>query len=151
KIKTNGFIWEGGGVREENGAMQLALGAKGTCYVELKVKGAKKDLHSSRGAIYENPVWKLIWALNTIQNEDEEILIEGFYDNIIPPSKTDFELINNMHLDESKMLNNVGLNNFILNLKGERLRRKYLLEPTSTICGIQAGYTGEGSKTVLPS
>ncbi|WP_088052532.1 M20/M25/M40 family metallo-hydrolase [Virgibacillus dakarensis] len=151
KIKTDGFIWEGGGVREDDGTMQVALGVKGTCYVELKAKGAKTDIHSSEAAIVENPVWRLIWALNTIKNEQEEILIDGFYDQVKKPSETDLKLIEEMQLDENGKLAGLGLDSFLLNLEGTDLKEKYYFKPTGTICGIQAGYTGEGTKTVLPS
>lgn len=151
KIQTDGFIWEGGGVRETDGTMQIALGVKGTCYVELRVKGAKTDIHSSEAAIIENPVWRLVWALNTLKNENEEVLIDGFYDQIINPSETDLKLIEEMPMDESGKLETLGLKNYLLELNGIDLKKKYLFEPTCTICGIHAGYTGVGSKTVLPA
>src|SRR5690606_20858854 len=75
-LKTDGIIWEGGvrGVNDKR--LHVGLGVKGICYVELICKGAKSDLHSSEAAIIENPAWRLIWALNTIKNEHEEILIQ---------------------------------------------------------------------------
>src|SRR5699024_110326 len=88
KMKTDGFIWEGG-ERAYDGSLEVGLGAKGICYVELIAKAANRDLHSSEAPIIENPAWRLVWALNTLKDENENILIDGFYDDIIPvPEKT---------------------------------------------------------------
>lgn len=150
KIKTDGFLWEGG-ERGYDGSLDVGLGVKGNCYVELSAKGAKRDLHSSEAPIIENPAWRLVWALNTLKNEKEEILIDGFYDDIIPTNKEVFKYLEDIPYDEEQTLKDRGLKNFLHGVTGEELKKKLFLEPTCTICGFKSGYTGEGSKTVLPS
>ncbi|WP_404455342.1 M20/M25/M40 family metallo-hydrolase [Virgibacillus necropolis] len=151
KMSTDGIIWEGGTKGVFDGKLHVGLGVKGMCYVELTAKGANSDLHSSEAAVIENPAWRLIWALNTIKNDDEVILIDGFYDNIKPSSILENEYLNLMDYKEEELLEKYGLKNFLLNLSGQELKNKLLFQPTCTICGIDSGYTDVGSKTVLPS
>lgn len=150
KMETDGFLWEGG-ERATDGGLDVGLGVKGICYVELVAKSAIRDLHSSEAPIIENPAWRLVWALNTLKNEDEEILIDGFYDDVTPVTDDELEFIDKVPFDEKTVLEDRGLSNFLKNVSGSELKQKLFLEPTCTICGIESGYTDEGSKTVLPS
>jgi acetylornithine deacetylase/succinyl-diaminopimelate desuccinylase-like protein len=151
KLATDGIIWEGGVRGVEDRRLHVGLGVKGICYVELIAKGANTDLHSSEAAVIENPAWKLIWALNTLKNEHEEILIEGFYDDISPLTETDKKFIQSIPYDEEATKRLYSINQFLKNVTGNELKERLTAEPTCTICGIESGYTGEGSKTVLPS
>ncbi|SDM66450.1 Acetylornithine deacetylase/Succinyl-diaminopimelate desuccinylase [Fictibacillus solisalsi] len=151
KLQTDGIIWEGGTRGAEDKRLHVGLGVKGICYVELICKGAKNDLHSSEAAIIENPAWRLIWALATLKNEQEEILIKGFYDDIASLSETDKKIIGTMAYDEEAIKKLYAINGFLKDVSGDALKERLTAEPTCTICGIESGYTGEGSKTVLPS
>jgi len=150
KLRTNGIIWEGGS-KNINGSLQIGLGVKGLCYVELYARGANDDLHSSNAAIIENPAWRLIWALSTLKNEKDEILIDGFYDTIKQPTQEDMEYLENIIYEEEVMKKSMGIKSFINNLTSVELKKKLLYEPTCNICGINSGYIGKGEKTVLPS
>lgn len=150
KIHSDGCVWEFG-YRDADGALQVSLGVKGMLYVELRAIGANTDLHSAQAAIIESPVWKLVWALNTLKNEDEKILIPGFYDDIEPIKELDEQMLAHYKLDEAALLNKLELDRFVLGLDGHALKHKHIFEPTCNICGIVSGYTGEGTKTVLPS
>lgn len=121
------------------------------CYVELRAKVAKHDLHSLNAAIVENPAWRLVQALSTLKNNQDEILIDGFYDSIRKPTAEDMDFLENMIYEEDVMKESMGIKHFINNLTGIELKKKLLYEPTCNICGIESGYIEEGSKTVLPS
>ncbi|YCA11832.1 M20/M25/M40 family metallo-hydrolase [Bacillus sp. AK128] len=150
KLKADGCIWEFG-YKNPDGRLQVSLGVKGMCYVELRVKGANIDLHSANASVIENPAWRLIWALNTLKNEKEEILIEGFYDKVLKPDQQEVKVLEDMVYQEEETLKKLELESFVLNLSGTPLKERLIFQPTCTICGIESGYTGQGSKTVLPS
>ncbi|TWT06782.1 M20/M25/M40 family metallo-hydrolase [Planococcus sp. CPCC 101016] len=150
KIHADGCVWEFG-YRDADGALQVSLGVKGMLYVELSVEAANTDLHSAQAAIIESPVWKLVWALNTLKDQKERITIPGFYDDVESITQLDEEMLAHYRLDEAETLNKLGIEGFLLNLEGMALKRKHLFEPTCNICGIFSGYIGEGTKTVLPS
>jgi len=149
-LKADGCIWESGYVDRE-GRLQVYTGMKGILYVEFNVKCAKRDLHSSMGTIIPNPAWRLIWALSTIKSPDEKILIEGFYDNVREPSKEDLEALEKIPFDEEFIKGLTGVKEFTKKVSGLRLKIEHFFKPTATIDGLISGYTGKGSKTVLPS
>jgi acetylornithine deacetylase/succinyl-diaminopimelate desuccinylase-like protein len=150
KVKTDGIIWEGG-IKGDDGRLEVGLGVKGICYVELRVRGAASDVHSSEAPIVINPAWRLIWALNTLKNENDEILVKGFYDKVKPLTPEERQLVHALDFDETGKLKSLNLKQFLQGTSGNELKERLLSKPTCTICGIQAGYTGEGAKTVLPA
>ena len=149
-LAADACIWEGGGVDWE-GTPQVTLGLKGILYVELGVRSAARDSHSSYATIVPNPAWRLVWALSTLKDRDENILIPGFYDDVREPTQAEREAVARMPSEDEQLKEEMGLTGFLQGLRGEAFRRRHLFEPTCTICGIESGYTGEGTKTVLPA
>lgn len=149
-LKADACIWECGGVnwRDEP---TIALGVKGILYVQLEVRGATTDLHSSMGTVVPNPAWRLIWALASLKDIDENIQINDFYDKVRPTTEEEIETIKAMPLDEKEIKKNLGIKHFVKDAIGLDYKLRHILESTCTICGLESGYTGPGSKTVLPS
>jgi len=151
-IKADGCIWEAGGkdIQENPG---LYMGAKGILYVELEARGANRDLHSSQATVVPNPAWRLVWALSTLKDRDEDILIQGFYDEVAEPTPEEMEHLRRIaaQRDDDLSRRDLGLDKYLLGVSGLQLVKRNLFQPTCTICGFGAGYTGPGSKTVLPS
>lgn len=150
KIQADACVWEFG-YKDGEGRIEVSLGVKGLLYVELFAKGANTDLHSAQASIIESPVWHLVKALNLLKDQHDRILIPGFYDDITPLTEEDLAMIQQYKIEETKLKEHLGIEKFVNDLTGEELKKKHIFEPTCNICGIQSGYTGEGSKTVLPS
>ncbi len=147
---ADGYLWEGDGVDERNRPI-VTLGAKGILYVELKARGAKRDVHSSMAPIVPNPAWRLVWALSSIKGPDEKIRVPGWYDDVVPPSDDEIRLIEEAPFEEEEEKRELGLKEYLLGLRGIESRKALYFSPTCNICGFDAGYKGLGSKTVLPS
>jgi acetylornithine deacetylase/succinyl-diaminopimelate desuccinylase-like protein len=152
KLAADACIWEFGGVDHREVPMQY-LGMRGICYVELSVETAKVDVHSGLGgSIFPNAAWRLIWALSSLKNTDERILIPGFYDPVIPPTGRDIELAKALPEVAEEYKSRYGIDHFLKGLTGGvELFLAEVFEPTCTICGLTSGYQGAGSKTVLPA
>lgn len=152
KLKADACIWEFGGVDHRDKPMQY-LGLRGICYVELSVTALGIDVHSGLGgSIFPNAAWRLIWALNSLKGPDEKIRIDGFYDDVIPPTERDRELMAKLPDVEEVYKKQYGVKEFIKGLKGGvDLKMEEVFTPTCTICGITSGYQGPGSKTVQPA
>ena len=152
-LKSDYGVWESG-YMNPNGRPGIYLGVKGMLYVELLAKGASKDMHSGSATTIPNPAWRLVWALSSIKNPEEQILIPGFYDDVLPPTAKEMELlrdaIDDKELAEQKA-KGLGLRSYLLDLHGLELHKRSLFSPTANICGFKSGYIGEGQKTVLPS
>ena len=147
---VDGCLWEFGG-KDINERPELWCGLKGDVYVELHAHGAKRDLHSAYAAIVGDPAWRLTWALATLKDADERILIDDFMDHVRPPTAAEMEALKSIPFDDEKEKAELGIPAFVNNLSGLDLVKKYLYEPTCTICGLYSGYIGPGSKTVLPN
>lgn len=149
-FKADAGIWESGSKNTKN-ELTIYLGVKGILYVELIAKGPSRDVHSAGATIIPNPAWRLIKALSTLKDENENILIPGFYDDVIPPSKREIEHIKNIEFDSERLKKSLGLKRLLLGLEGFEALKRNLYAPTCNICGLISGYTGPGGKTVLPS
>lgn len=151
-LSADGCIWEFGGVDHREVPMQY-LGLRGICYVELSVATANVDVHSGLGgSIFPNAAWRLVWALNTLKGPDERIRIPGFYDNVVPPSARDRQLMAELPDLAEEYKQRYGVDYFLKGLTGGvELNLAEVFEPTCTICGLTSGYQGPGTKTVLPA
>jgi acetylornithine deacetylase/succinyl-diaminopimelate desuccinylase-like protein len=151
-LAADACIWEFGGVDQREVPIQY-LGLRGICYVELSVETAATDVHSGLGgSIFPNAAWRLIWALNTLKGPDERIRLPGYYDDVLPPSARDRELMAALPEASEEYRGRFGVTHFLHGLTGGvELHLTEVFEPTCTICGLTAGYQGPGLKTVLPA
>jgi acetylornithine deacetylase/succinyl-diaminopimelate desuccinylase-like protein len=147
---SDGCLWEGARV-DRSGRPQLYLGLKGILYVELRARGASRDMHSSWAPLVPNPAWKLVWAISTLKDENNRLTLDGLMRYVAEPPEEDMELLDKIPFDEEEIKEDLGLPELLGGVKGTEAVRSLLYSPTCTICGMVAGYTGEGSKTVLPS
>ena len=90
-LAADGCVWEDTTTRVDTPV--LSLGNKGLCYMELTCRTANVDFHSSNAQIYENAAWRMTWALSTMKDRDENVLVEGFYDDVLPITEIEDELI----------------------------------------------------------
>jgi len=148
-LKADACLWEGG-QRDPKGRPAIYLGMKGLLYVELRSKTASVDQHSSLAPILPNPAWRLIWALNTFKDQNERVLVDGFYDHVLKPSKKDLKMLQKIPLEEKDYRDTFGVRSFLRGLRGMELKKTLYFTPTCTICGFDSGYKGPGAKTVNP-
>src|ERR671910_1810379 len=149
-LAADACLWEGS-MKDESGRPMIFCGTKGLLYVELRAKGASHDLHSMYGGLAPNPAWRLVQALRTIKDENGEITLYGLDELVEPPSKEDLEAIEEIPFDQAALKESWGVKGFDRGLIGKEALKEYLLRPTANIAGIQSGYTGPGSKTIVPS
>jgi acetylornithine deacetylase/succinyl-diaminopimelate desuccinylase-like protein len=144
-----------------NGVPTITLGCKGSAPFELECSGQfwgrgprKFDIHSSYAAIVDNPAWRLIHALSTLTDpvHPEKVLVEGFYDNVLPPSEEDLDLVEQFapRFDEESIKQVLQVDRFMGEVHGKEALMKLLFSPTMNIQGIYGGYTGPDFKTSMP-
>ncbi len=147
-LAADGCVWEDNTVRER--VPNLALGNKGLCYIELRCRTANVDFHSSNAQMYENAAWRITWALASMKDENENVLVEGFYDGIEPLTDKEEDLVQKAATYDGKTRREkFELRRFVLDLPDEDLARRHLTTPSFNIAGFDAGYTGEGVKTIV--
>jgi len=128
----------------------ITLGIRGIITMDLEVLGAKTDAHSgSNGGLLYNPNHALIELLALLRDSDGHIQVPSFYDDVLPLSVDDKELIS-FEFDEHEYSEMFGA----LPTGGEKnyspLERNWM-RPTLEINGITGGYSGSGFKTVIPA
>jgi acetylornithine deacetylase/succinyl-diaminopimelate desuccinylase-like protein len=149
-LAADACLWEGS-MKDEAGRPMIFCGTKGMAYVELRAKGASHDLHSMYGGIVPNPAWRLVQALGTIKDENGNITLDGLDELAEEPSERDLEAIGEIQFSAEALKKSWGVNAFDRDLSGEEALTEMLLRPTANIAGFMSGYTGPGSKTIVPS
>lgn len=129
----------------------LTTGLRGLAYWEVEVTGPNRDLHSGHfGGAVANPINVLCKLMADITDADGRITIPGFYDDVEEVSEAERQMIAQVPFDEAKYKAAIGVD-ALFGEKGYSTLERNSCRPSFDICGIWGGYTGEGSKTVLPS
>ena len=97
-----------------------------------------------------NPINVLCGMLDKVIDADGRITIPGFYDKVLPIPEAEREMIREIPFDEQKYMQAIGVD-ALQGEAGYNTLERNSCRPSFDICGIWGGYTGEGSKTVLPS
>jgi acetylornithine deacetylase/succinyl-diaminopimelate desuccinylase-like protein len=149
-LQANGCVWDEG-YKDTKDNLVISLGFKGISFIELRVQGARTELHSKWGGVVSNPAWRVVQALSTITSPKGVITIDGFTSYIAPPTEEDLEALKHIHLDEGALKKDFRITGFMRGMKGQTLVKELVFGPTCTICGVHTGYTEAGAKTVLPA
>lgn len=129
----------------------ITVGLRGLTYLEVEVKGPNADLHSGIfGGAVANPINILCQMIASLTDERNRINIPGFYDDVLVVSDEERALMAQapFNLEEYKKALDIEE---IHGEEGYTTIERTGIRPTLDVCGIWGGYTGEGSKTVLPS
>jgi acetylornithine deacetylase/succinyl-diaminopimelate desuccinylase-like protein len=149
-LHADGCLWEGSGF-DETGRPVLALGTKGLLYVQLDVQGTGVDAHSGSAPILPSAAWLLVQALATLRTPEGQVRIPGFYDAVRPLTDAQRAAIANQSDMDDYMKQAFQVEQFVDGLSGVALRERAATTPTCNIAGLLSGYTGHGTKTVLPA
>ncbi|MBZ9716089.1 M20/M25/M40 family metallo-hydrolase [Deinococcus multiflagellatus] len=147
-LKADGVWWEFGAITPE-GRPVLYAGLKGIVCVELRCVVAGSDLHSSNGAVVDNPLWRLAAVVASLRGADGTVLIPGFHDDVRPPSEADLAAIARLPGSGEALRDTYAVTR-PLGESGE-YHTRLNLKPVVNVNGFHGGYGGEGSKTVLPA
>ena len=133
------------------GLPSICYGLRGIAFGEITVRGPKRDLHSgSFGGAVDNPIEVLANMIAQLKDEDRKVTIPGFYDDVLELGKNEKKELNKLPHSDKKYKEDLNVNA----LNGEKdfttLERVWA-RPTLELNGIWGGYTGEGSKTIIPS
>lgn len=129
----------------------ITTGLRGLAYWEIEVTGANRDLHSGIfGGAVANPINELAKILAQLIDKDGKITVPEFYDDVEKVSKKERDLIAEIPFDKEEYKKDLGIKHLFGEKSYSTIERTGI-RPTMDLCGIWGGYTGEGSKTVLPS
>jgi acetylornithine deacetylase/succinyl-diaminopimelate desuccinylase-like protein len=129
----------------------INCGMRGLSYVEVKVTGPDKDLHSGHyGGAVANPINVLCDMISSLIDEDGRITVKGFYDEVVELSAEDRAKLSRAPFDLQEYMDFLKINE-VKGEKGYTSLERTGIRPSLDVNGIWGGFTGEGAKTVLPS
>jgi len=134
------------------GVPSVETGLRGLCYVEIQVRTSKTDLHSGLyGGAAPNAHETLVRILAALKSADGRIRIPGLYEAVERPSKKVRDGWARLPFSEHKFLREEVGSKALTGLKQYSVLERLWALPTLEIHGIMGGFTGEGSKTVIPA
>lgn len=143
------------------GKVSMPMGVKGIWYVELISQGGPQggpkeaEVHGSNKSILDSPVWRLIQAMSTLTDETGNVcLVDGFYDSIRAPNLEEQRLTNAVLpawlAEEKARKDALKVDRWIGDMTAEETLYENLFNPSFNVDGLVSGYTGVGTKTILP-
>src|SRR5215472_14278933 len=124
---------------------------RGMTYAQIEVHGPKEDLHSGFwGGATHNPALALVELLAKLYNPDNTIAVPGFYDDVVPLSKEERDMIAKTAITETQFKEATGVP-ATWGDKKFTLRERVSARPTLDINGLWSGYSGPGPKTIIPA
>lgn len=134
------------------GVPAITLGLRGIVGGEIEVSGAARDLHSGiYGGVAPNPFQALAEILTALKDKNGRILVPGFYDRVAPPPAEEKAGWERLPFDEAAFLRNEIGAPALTGEPGYGALERMWARPTLEIHGMPGGFTGAGSKTVIPA
>ena len=129
----------------------INCGMRGLAYLEVKVTGPNKDLHSGHyGGAVANPINVLCDLISSLIDKDGRITVPGFYDKVVELTPDERKMLARAPFDMDEFKEFLDINE-VKGEKGYTTMERIGIRPSLDVCGIWGGYTGQGAKTVLPS
>jgi len=147
---ADGALKEGGALDSE-GRPILSLGGKGILYCQFRVRTMTRDAHSGGATHYPNAASRLAQAFASLMDAKGRVQIDGFYDDVRKPTDADRAMLERMPFDARATREVVGIEGFAFGRTDDEAKWASVFEPTCNVCGIESGYNGPGSKTVIPA
>ena len=129
----------------------LGYGLRGLAYMELHVSGPSQDLHSGQfGGAVANPANVLVEMLAALHDYQGRVTVPGFYDRVRPLSAEERASLAELPFDAEAWRNEAGVPQ-LAGEEGFSTLERLWVRPTLDINGLWGGYSGEGSKTIIPA
>ncbi|MGE5357789.1 MAG: dipeptidase [Bacteroidales bacterium] len=133
------------------GVPSICYGLRGISYFQIDLRGTNTDLHSgSFGGAVANPATVLAQVIAQLKDRSGRVRIPGFYDDVRPLTDQEREEFKRLPFDERRYRKEIGAPKLFGETGYSTLERTWA-RPTLDVNGLLAGFTGEGSKTVIPA
>jgi acetylornithine deacetylase/succinyl-diaminopimelate desuccinylase-like protein len=130
----------------------LTTSLRGMLYAQIDVTGSPVDLHSGGfGGAVQNPANALARIITLLKAEDGTVLVPGFYDDVVAPTRAERFEISSLPFDEEAFRAQTGVSELVAGEPGWSVLECMGIRPTLDVNGMWAGFTGEGSKTIIPA
>jgi len=136
----------------EGNVPAMTTSLRGMLYTQIDVTGAPLDLHSGGfGGAVQNPANALARIITELKSASGRVLVPGFYDDVVEPTKQERFEMSCLPFDESDFHRQTGVPELVAGEPGFTLLECMGVRPTLDVNGIWGGFTGEGSKAIIPA
>jgi acetylornithine deacetylase/succinyl-diaminopimelate desuccinylase-like protein len=136
----------------EGNVPALTTSLRGMMYAQIDVTGGPIDLHSGGfGGAVQNPANALARIITELKAASGRVLVPGFYDDVVDPTREERFEISCLPFDEADFHKVTGVPELVVGEPGFTLLECMGIRPTLDVNGIWGGFTGEGSKTIIPA
>jgi acetylornithine deacetylase/succinyl-diaminopimelate desuccinylase-like protein len=149
RLRADACLWESY-LRRDDGRPEIGSGCRGLVYVELTLRALRRDQHSAFAGVFRSAPVELAHALASLVGVDGRPTIDGFLEDVVPPSAADREALASIPAPSGDDAARPGSDPFVARPAAE-LGARLVVEPTVNVAGFLAGHTGPGAKTVLPA
>ncbi|HET8587461.1 MAG TPA: dipeptidase [Candidatus Limnocylindria bacterium] len=137
---------------DDEGTPAITYGLRGIAYFEVKVHGPYQDLHSGQyGGGVDNPANVLVRMLASLHDEHGRVTIPGFYDKVRELTDAERAAYAALPFDEEEWRTAIDVPAAGQGERGFTLLERMSARPTLDVNGLWGGYSGEGSKTIIPA
>jgi acetylornithine deacetylase/succinyl-diaminopimelate desuccinylase-like protein len=147
--RLDGDVWLfGDGPVHQSGRVQVVYGVRGVMGLEITCYGPRRPLHSGHyGNWAPNPIAALAELLAGLRDSEGRIRIEGFYDDVEPPSDLARKALEEAPAPDGPLVEELALGR----TEGGRGLSESLLLPALNLRGVRAAQVGEGARNVIPT
>jgi acetylornithine deacetylase/succinyl-diaminopimelate desuccinylase-like protein len=129
----------------------LTVGLRGITYMQVDVRNSDVDLHSgSYGGAVINPANALASMIASLHDENRHVTVPGFYDDVVELTPDDRAALAALPFDEANYLAGIDAKATQGEAGFSTVERRGA-RPTLDVNGIWGGFTGDGSKTIIPA
>jgi acetylornithine deacetylase/succinyl-diaminopimelate desuccinylase-like protein len=140
---------DSGMVSPDNPTIVYAL--RGLAYFEIRVYGPDHDLHSGVfGGVIHNPAQALCEIITGMHDSQNRVTLPGFYDHVLELSAEEREQLARLPMNDQYYVNQTGSPK-VWGEEGFTSTERVSARPTLEVHGLYSGFTGQGSKTVIPA
>jgi acetylornithine deacetylase/succinyl-diaminopimelate desuccinylase-like protein len=130
----------------------MCVGMRGVVDAEISLRGPERDLHSgSFGGAVPNALHVMADLLAGLHESNGRVSLPGFYDDVLPLSQNERDLIARLPFDEKMWLADAGNSGAAAGEAGYGTLERVWARPTAEINGMWGGHTGPGGKTIVPA
>ena len=139
-------------MQDDDGTPAITYGLRGIAYWDVRVFGPFQDIHSGQfGGGVENPANVLVRMLASLTDEHGRITVPGFYDRVRDMTPEEHAAYAEIPFDEADWAERIKVSGPMDGEPGYTLFERLSARPTFDIDGLWGGYSGEGSKTIIPA
>lgn len=128
----------------------LIFGVRGGVWAEISLHTSKREFHVSYENVVPNAAEQVARITSSLWTADGQVALSGFYEDILPPSQAELEMLSKLRFDSKTLADESGLEE-AAGIDTVDFYRRMMFQPTLTVTGLSAGYSGSGSKATIPT